>query len=466
MGERTLHPIDMPHDDLASFKGFDEQMRARLAARVAEAYAAGRWRSSEDILFDPADPDFIAYWAQKCRDPITEPMKGSGLEDHFRPFRKVHFDLAPAGFDETGRWRLSAVGDLMPAAHVAESGGWLYRGVADLVFGADCAYANLECTVVPDNLREAGDFAVGETPIMNVSEDEYRVLTRHEVRSFDVLQLANNHALDDGEEGISNTLAMLERDGITPLGVYSSAATSARPTVTAIGDLTIGWVAHTFSVNGKPLPEGKPWMVDITPFHVEHAPDYTRILDQVTAARAAGCEIVIVCLHWGAEWEFFPLPVQLEWAHAIAEAGADAIIGTHPHVIQPIEIHRPRSDRRRQVPILYSLGNLTPTMGADYTTLSLVANLTLSRGRLEGQERACVTSLDLTPVAFMGEAENGRHHAASLMLRDIVTSRLDPATRAYADGMSRYADLILGPDWRNGADEGLRRPRDSLGTSQ
>lgn len=450
MGKRALHPIDMPHDDLASFTGFDEKMRARLTERVAQAYAAGRWRSSEDILFNPRDPEFIAYWAQKCRDPITEPMKGSGLENHFRPFRQTRFDLAPQGFRSMRSWRLSAVGDLMPARHVAESEGRLYRNVAELIFGADCAYANLECTVVPDELRQAGDFRVGETPIMNVLEKEYRALTRHDGHRFDVLQLANNHVLDDGEEGIANTLAILARDGITALGAYGSAQAAGRPNVTRLGDLAVGWVAHTFSVNEKPLPDGKPWMVDVTPFLVERAPDYSRIISQVDAARAAGCDIVIVCLHWGAEWEFFPLPVQIDWAHAIADAGADAIIGTHPHVIQPVEIYRPESDRRRRVPILYSLGNLTPTMGADYTTLSLVANLTLSRGRSDGTDRALVTALDLTPVAFMGEVEGGRHYAACVALRDVVTGEHDPETRAYTEGLSRYADLVLGPGWRSG----------------
>ena len=456
MGESVLRPIDMPHDDLASYKGFDDATRERLARLVADAYAAGRWRASEDMLWNPHDPQFIAYWAQKCADPITEPMSGSGLEEHFRPFRKTRFDLAPDGFVGTRSHRLSAVGDLMPALHVAESEGRLYRDVAELVFGADCAYANLECTVVPDELHEAGDFAVGETPIMNVSAREYRALTRHGTRSFDVLQLANNHVLDDGEEGILNTLDMLERDGITPLGAHRSAAAASRPTITRIGDVTVGWVAHTFSVNEKPLPPGKPWMVDITPFHVERQPDYSRILAQVGEARAAGCDIVIVCLHWGAEWEFYPLPVQLDWARAIADSGADAILGTHPHVIQPTEIYRPAADPTRAVPIVYSLGNLTPTMGADYTTLSLVANLEITRGRLNGTERTLVTALDLTPVAYMGKEEDGRRSAACVPLSAMLGGPLEADTRTYLEGMSRYADLILGPDWRDTEPEGRR----------
>ena len=65
VGESVLRPIDMPHDDLASYKGFDDATRERLARLVADAYAAGRWRASEDMLWNPHDPQFIAYWAQK-----------------------------------------------------------------------------------------------------------------------------------------------------------------------------------------------------------------------------------------------------------------------------------------------------------------------------------------------------------------------------------------------------------------
>jgi poly-gamma-glutamate synthesis protein (capsule biosynthesis protein) len=114
-----------------------------------------------------------------------------------------------------------------------------------------------------------------------------------------------------------------------------------------VGDLTIAWVCHTFSVNNKPLPSDKPWIVDITLFDLVENPDMLRIEAQIKAARAAG-DLVILVLHWGAEWEFYPNPKQLEYAHKFAEMGIDAIIAQHPHVIQPIEIYRPYGDPQKQ----------------------------------------------------------------------------------------------------------------------
>ena len=118
-------------------------------------------------------------------------------------------------------------------------------------------------------------------------------------------------------------------------------------------------MCHTFSINNKQLPPDKPWIVDITLFDLAENPDMLRIEAQIKAARAAS-DLVMLVLHWGAEWEFYPNPKQLGYAHKFAELGADAIIAQHPHAIQPIEIYRPHGDSDKQVPILYSLGNLTP----------------------------------------------------------------------------------------------------------
>ncbi|GGE50948.1 CapA family protein [Actibacterium pelagium] len=448
MPHSTLKPIDMPHDDLGSYQGFDDEMRAALTQLVEDAYAAGRWRTPEDILWNPRDPEFMAYWAQKCVNPITEPMKGAGLKEYFEPFRKARFDLKPAGFTTETEYRFSAVGDLMPAIHIEDSKDGLYRHVEDLIFGADCAFANLECTIAPGELRNIGDFEVGGTPILNVTRDQFEVLTHHKQSRFDVLQLANNHVLDAGEAGILASLEAMKQSGIEHIGVFETEALANTPKVLDVGSVKVGWIAHTYCVNEKPLPDGKPWMVDVTPFHVERSPDLSRLLSQIEDARQAGCDIVIVCLHWGAEWEFYPLPVQLDWAHQIAEAGADAIIGTHPHVIQPVEIYRPENAPWKSVPILYSLGNLTPTMSAAYTTLSIVANLAIGEGHLGGDPKKLVTALELTPVAFLGEEVQGKTRAACVPLRDLKGHRLDSAMQTYVDELSSFSDLVLGTDWR------------------
>jgi poly-gamma-glutamate synthesis protein (capsule biosynthesis protein) len=74
-------------------------------------------------------------------------------------------------------------------------------------------------------------------------------------------------------------------------------------------------------------------------------------------------------------------------AHALAERGVDAIVGHHPHVLQPFEGHRPQRDRGRHVPIFYSLGNLTNPFSAPYLCQGGVARLQLAKGQCAGGRR-------------------------------------------------------------------------------
>lgn len=439
---RKYAPLDLPQSLDGFWSLFPPDFCQSMRDYIKEQYAEGNFRSTEDILLDDSNAvRFWSYYLQKAVDPLTEPMKGSYLKEKFAPFRTCRFDLAPSGFAIDREYRLSASGDLMRCKHLAESGDRLYEQVADLIFGADCAIANLESSLapgVPKDILQAG-----------LAMPEYETLKQHRGRTFDVLQLANNHIMDNGEEGIMLNMNTLEKDAIDHIGTYMTEEASNHVKTTRMVDLSIGWVCHTFSVNKKPLPPDKLWIVDITPFGIVEDPDTSRIEAQIQAARAAGHDAVVLVLHWGAEWEFFPSPRQLGYAHKFAELGADAIIAQHPHIIQPVEIYRPRSDPDRQVPILYSLGNLTPFAAPPYTVLSLVANLRIATGRLNGAKRTMVTGLELTPVACLAEEGNGCSTRAALVpLADLQEMTLEQETRQYVHSITKYADLVLGPDWR------------------
>lgn len=443
-------PLDLPQNLDGFWLLFPSDFRESMRECIKQQYAAGNFRSTEDILCDESNKiRFWSYYLQKAVDPITEPMKGSHLKEKFAPFRTCSFDLTPSGFAVNKKYRLSASGDLMRCKHLAESRDRLYHRVADLIFGADCAIANLESSIAPGVPNGLSAMESSGTLQIVLSMPEYETLKQHKGRKFDVLQLANNHVMDNGEEGIMLNMNTLTKDGIEHIGTYRTEEASKQVKTTEMGDLTIGWVCHTLSVNDKPLPPDKPWIVDITPFDLVENPDTPRIEAQIKAARAAGCDLVMLVLHWGAEWESYPNPKQLEYAHKLAELGADAIIAQHPHVIQPIEIYRPHSDPDKQVPILYSLGNLTPFAAPPYTVLSLVANLRISTGKLNGDKRTMVTGLEITPVACLAEQDDdGSMNAALVPLAELENMKLERRTRAYVDSIAKYADLVLGPDWR------------------
>lgn len=434
--------------DPRAFVNFGGELGATVERLTHEAVDAGRWRTPEDIELNPKNPLSLAYWLYKSWNPIVRGMPGRGIEERLEPFRRAHFDLMPEGFEVESVRTLSASGDLMCTKGLDGAKDRFYEDVAELIFDVDIAYANLESTLTTGTIAPT-TFTADETPRINLTPAQYETVVSHRGRRFDVVQLANNHILDCGEEGVRTTLARLAADGIQQVGVNGTADDAARPRVLELKGLRIGWVAHTFSVNFKPFPEDKPWLVNMTPMHLVPDVDVSAIEAQVRACRQAGCDLVFVSLHWGLEFEFYPHPDQVRWAHAFADAGADAVFGHHPHVPQPVEIYHSPGDPARAVPILYSLGNLTSVVSHPSNVVSLVARLTLSTGQLGPQRRTLITGLELTPVALVSDGADEGNIVKLVPAASLLTAPLDDEMRRYVDEMASYADIVLGTGWRD-----------------
>jgi len=444
MSVRAYQPIDLPRDARA-FMQFRPEVAATIDRLTAEAEREHRWECSQDHLYNHKDPAFWAYWIHKTAHPIQRAMRDRGVEENLQTFKRTKFDLCPAGFKSERDWTFSAVGDLMCTRGLERSKNQLYAGIKDLVFGVDIAYANLESTLTPGRPAPLA-FSTDESPTINLTLEQYETLISHDGRRFDVVQLANNHILDCGEEGVKETLCRLVDDGIAQVGVNETKEASARPRITEHQGLRIGWVAHTFSVNSQPFPTEKPWIVNLTPFHVVREPSTALIESQIRACRNAACDLVFVALHWGLEFECYPHPDQLIWAHRFADVGADLVLGHHPHVAQPVEIYRTADGR--QVPILYSLGNLTPVFSHPATVLSLVARMRLASGLQNSSRRTLICELALTPIAIVSAQLAGGEVLQLRRASELVVDTPPGSMRDYAQHIALYADLALGRDWR------------------
>lgn len=446
----SLRPVSMPRDARPIMK-FSGPLAADIERRIAEARRDGRWARPKNVKMDPKDPESLAYWLSKSIEPIELPMAGHGLEEHFAPFRQTRFELAPSDFEAEREWTMSLSGDLMCTSGLDRARDRLYADVADVIFGADIAFANLESTLTESAVGPT-EFTAESTPKINLTPQQYETVISHRGRRYDIVQLANNHILDCGDEGVRATLARLQADGIEQVGVNESAEEHGRPQVRELHGLRIGWVSHTFSVNFKPFPPDKPWRVNMTPFHLVPEPDITGIEAQIRAARAQGCDLVIVALHWGLEFELYPHPDQIKWAHRFAAAGADFVVGHHPHVPQPIEIHRPANDPSRSVPILYSLGNLSTLLSHPAMVLSLVARLRIAQGTLAGLRCTRVVGLELVPVALVAEDLDGEESLRLMPVARLDRRPHDARMASYVDDICRLSDAVVGSGWRNRPD--------------
>ncbi|MGW7328125.1 CapA family protein [Streptomyces sp. NPDC054840] len=153
---------------------------------------------------------------------------------------------------------------------------------------------------------------------------------------YDSCSTASNHTLDDGYDGLARTLEHLDRVGIPHVGSARSAEEAKAPALLAAGGAKVAQLSYTYGTNGIPLPEGKPWAVNLI--------DKDRIIADARAARAQGAHVVVLSVHWGTEWQTAPDEQQKALAQALTVSRAadglpdiDLIIGTHNHVPQPYE---------------------------------------------------------------------------------------------------------------------------------
>jgi poly-gamma-glutamate synthesis protein (capsule biosynthesis protein) len=229
---------------------------------------------------------------------------------------------------------------------------WLFEPVADLLAAADVAFANLETPIAPGAGSGTREY------VFNAGPEVVRALQRSGV---DVVAVANNHAFDQGRRGFEETLATLDDLGMRRVGA-GPADRPEGPVLVEAGGLRLaflGW-AHFFNQDGNECP---PARAGVPPCARAAALDRPRAVEAVRAA-AADADAVVVSLHWGNEYQQQPRSEDVELAHQLAEAGATVILGHHPHVLQPIELHR-RADGGVTV-IAYSLGNFVSNQSRRY----------------------------------------------------------------------------------------------------
>jgi poly-gamma-glutamate synthesis protein (capsule biosynthesis protein) len=273
-----------------------------------------------------------------------------------------------------GRYRAGGGRDAIPADRRD-----LFGAVAPAIRAADFAIANLETPILrrPPHRCPAGT----PRPRRRFVATPAQVATLARA-GFDAVVLANNHADDMGDAGTTETGAVLGELGLRDVG-RARAAGDDRPAIRVETVDVRGWrvgVIAATTVRNRSQRPGAP----VLPFA---APD--RVAADVIAAIAAARpdhDAIVVSLHWGIEGAHRPSPWQVDAARAIVDAGADAVIGHHPHVVQPIE-------RYRGAVIAYSLGNFLFDNTGARARRGGVLELTLRRGSRGAVARFVPTTL-------------------------------------------------------------------------
>jgi poly-gamma-glutamate synthesis protein (capsule biosynthesis protein) len=254
------------------------------------------------------------------------------------------------------------VGDILLASGVAGAAAdngaeRLFASVEQLLRGDDLTIGNLECAVATCGTPAAKQFTFRASPAL---------LPGLRRGGVDAVSLANNHALDYGRAALLETLDHLRRVGIQAAGAGPDMDHASRPAFLCAGRQTVALIAAS-----RVLPTAE-WGAGEDRPGIAGAYAPSRLLHEIRAARPAA-DVVVAYLHWGREHAPLPQATQRALARQCIEAGADLVIGAHPHVLQGFEYYRGKL-------VAYSLGNFVFT---DHGKATALLQTTFRQGALQ-----------------------------------------------------------------------------------
>lgn len=318
------------------------------------------------------------YWLYKTTHPTRRARKKSGLETYFQDQKSKLINLPP-NFQIHSQLSISSVGDLINHPFLKSSRQTLYPEVEEIIFNVDLPMANLECPIYTTNKEFV--FSLQKAPPLYYDIDSFNVVKGTSKKKYSFMATACNHSLDFGAEGIQSTIESLKTNNIAYSGINASEEKAFEATLIELKNIKVGVFAYTFGLNAYMPPADRPHIVNTMNLNGDLPEiDFEQLKKQIDYCKKNQVDFIIAHLHWGLEHEFYPTPEQVNLAHHLAELGVDAIIGHHPHVIQPLEYYTCKRDISRMVPIFYSLGNLVNSFSAEYLCKSAVARITLAKG--------------------------------------------------------------------------------------
>ncbi len=256
---------------------------------------------------------------------------------------------------------LAAVGDIMLdrslgyVIQTQNSPQYPFYNVAPILTAADITVGNLECAL--------GD--VGQPVLKSYTfQAPPEAVTALQLGGFDVMSLANNHAMDYGPEALLQGISLLQAGGIAPIGAGANAAAARASHITQVNGLTmafLGYVNVPVEASGT-FFDTQSWTATETAPGLAWA-EPAVIQEDVTAVRSS-VDLVVVVLHSGFEYIEEPGEEQMAAAHAAIDAGADIVIGHHAHILQGIEFYQGGV-------IVYGLGNFAFEIEGDPSTAIL-----------------------------------------------------------------------------------------------
>jgi len=282
----------------------------------------------------------------------------------------------------------------------------VFKEVKKYLMEPDLTVGNLE-TVIAGNGKGYSGY-----PYFNAPDDFIYSLKN---AGFDLLITANNHSIDQGWEGVERTIEVINKNKIHRTGTFISEKDRDSIRIFMINSIKIAILAYSEHTNGVSIPKGKDFVINL----IEEG----RIKNDIAKARSKNVDVVLVHLHFGTEYSREPSDYQKEVVQNIIEAGADIIIGGHPHVIEPTEFFKSNHTKMDSGFVAYSMGNFISNQRWRYSDAGVILNIQISKNIFT--DSIFINDVSYLPTwVFKGQTKNGREYI-------ILPSTIDVNDSAY-----------------------------------
>lgn len=318
---------------------------------------------------------------------------------------------------ETSKVKILAVGDIMfhmPQISASYIGDGNYdftdsfKYVKENISNADISIANFETAVGGRDKKFSG------FPQFNSPKETLLALKK---TGFDVISTANNHCLDQGKEGVINTLKMAEKYDLKTVGTYKEP--QQEYLIQEKNGVRIGFLSYTYGLNGLNsllTKEELSYMINLIEEDKIRV-DITKLKDNV--------DVVVVCVHWGEEYQRTPNKAQIDLGHKMVDWGANIVLGSHPHVMQKSEIIK--KDGKDNF-IVYSMGNFfsnqrQSTMKNAFTEDGVMIEIGIEKDIKNNQ--TIIGNIEFLPTWVDKYNEKGKNLYRILPTKEVIEGKLD-----------------------------------------
>ena len=207
---------------------------------------------------------------------------------------------------------------------------------------------------------------------------------------YDVMAMATNHCLDKGYKGLVSTIDELDKAGIKHIGTYKSEEDSKEILIQEVKGIKMAFLNYTYGTNGIPIPAGKEYSVNLI--------DKDKMKADIEKAKKLNADVICVNMHWGEEYRQTATQEQEELADFLFQNGVDLILGSHTHVLEPMEKRTVTlaDGTKKDGFVIYSLGNFMSGQNANYTRQSVILDIQLTK---KGKDNTIsIDSVKYTPI--------------------------------------------------------------------